>query len=157
MGQCVSYNSYNANSVVYNIMIVSITGPKGGKLDIEFQAYALMLIRNFTKQLNIHRLKIHLQVNVHKGIYVDKAKTCEGLCEALDDRNFVIDVALYSNWVSTLAHELVHVKQFARHELNESLTHWKNKNYSKTEYWDQPWEKEARKLQRKLVQTFEDE
>lgn len=140
-----------------NHMTVSFSGPRGGKLDYGLQAYALQAINSFTKQLKIDRLKTAVQVNFHHSVFVDSKKTCEGLCESLDKRSFVIDVALYGNWLGTLAHELVHVKQFVRGELNESLTHWKNKNYSKAEYWDQPWEKEARRLQTKLVEVFMEE
>jgi len=49
----------------------------------------------------------------------------------------------------------VHVKQFARNELNSGLTVWKGKDHTDTEYWDQPWEKEARRLQNKMVVQFE--
>jgi hypothetical protein len=50
---------------------------------------------------------------------------------------------------------MVHVKQFAKDELDPALTRWKSKDHSRTEYWDQPWEKEARRLQAKLVANFE--
>lgn len=48
--------------------------------------------------------------------------------------------------MSTLAHELVHVKQFARKELTENLQYWKGNDHSDTDYWDQPWEKEGSKV-----------
>ena len=138
-------------------MIVCFEGPKGGKLDYGLQAYALNAIQSFAKQLNIHRLKTNITVRFHHQLFVDHSKTCVGLCEADDKRNFIIDVALYSNWLATLAHEMVHVKQFARGELNESLTRWKNKDCSDTEYWDQPWEVEARDLQYDMVIKFENQ
>jgi len=54
-----------------------------------------------------------------------------------------------------LAHEMVHVKQFALDELDASLTRWKSNKYCENmEYWDQPWEKEARKLEMKLLENF---
>lgn len=44
----------------------------------------------------------------------------------------------------TLAHEMVHVKQFAMGELEENMNVWKGKRFSgKTDYWDTPWEIEA--------------
>ena len=137
-----------------NHMTVTFSGPRGGKIDSGLQAHATLAIRSFTKQLGIDRLKTMVEVKFHQNLYVDRKKTCEGLCESLDKRSFVIDVALYGNWLATLAHELVHVKQFVRGELNESLTRWKNKNYANTDYWDQPWEKEARRLQCKMVEVF---
>jgi hypothetical protein len=47
---------------------------------------------------------------------------------------------------------MVHVKQYAKGELKERYKYghkqlWKGKDHSDTDYWDQPWEKEAYKLQ----------
>ena len=136
-------------------MVVIFQGPRGGRLDEGLEAYATLAIKSFAQQLNIHRLKTFIQVNFHHRVCVDQEKTAEGLCETIDKRHFVIDVALYGNWVSTLAHEMVHVKQFARGELDCSLQYWKGRNHSNTDYWDQPWEKDARRLQHKLVQEFD--
>ena len=52
-------------------------------------------------------------VRLHNKIHVGEFGT-EGLCESLDDRNFVIDVALFGNGLSRLAHEMLNVRQFAR-------------------------------------------
>mgnify|MGYP003673450864 FL=1 len=52
---------------------------------------------------------------------------------------------------------MVHVKQFARDELSANLRRWKTRDHTNTEYWDQPWEKEARRLQSRLVAKFEEE
>ena len=80
----------------------------------------------------------------------------QALCESLDQRSFIVDICMYSNWVVNLAHEMVHVKQFARGELDSGLTSWKSNKYcANIEYWDQPWEKEARRLQFKLAEEFE--
>lgn len=137
-------------------MMVIFGGPRGGQLDIGLKAYASLAIKHFAKELNISRLKTNIEVRFHHKLYVDNSH-CEGLCESVDQRNFIIDVALYGNWLSTLAHELVHVKQFCRGELNPTLSRWKTKDYTNADYWDQPWEKEARRLQTKLVASFEKE
>ena len=136
-------------------MMVDMTGPRGGKLDTGLQAYALTAISSFSKQLGISRLHINIGLRFHHKLFVDG--TAEGLCESLDKRNFYIDCCLYGNWLSTLAHEMVHVKQFAKGELSGNLSRWKTRDHSNTEYWDQPWEKEARRLQSKLVAKFEQE
>jgi len=138
-------------------MIICFEGPRGGKLDYGLQAYALQAINSFTKQLNIRRFKTEITVKFHHNIFVDLNKTCEGLCEAVDKRKFTIDVALYGNWLSTLAHEMVHIKQFLRGEINESLTSWKGKDCKDLEYRDQPWEIEARELQYDMVIKFENQ
>ena len=45
----------------------------------------------------------------------------------------------------TLAHEMFHIKQYVRGEINETLTMWKGKKVDtdKIPYLKQPWEKEA--------------
>ncbi len=134
-------------------MIVSMTGPRGGKIPMDLAGMALLATQNFAKQLKINRLKSHIEVRFHHKAFIDGA--AEGFCEAVDNRNFIIDVALYGNWMATLAHEMVHIKQFARNELNSGLTVWKGRDHTDTEYWDQPWEKEARRLQHKMVVQFE--
>jgi hypothetical protein len=134
---------------------IAIEGPKGGKLDLGLQAYATLAVRSFAKQLGISRLKTNIVVRMHSKIHIGEIGT-EGLCESLDNRNFVIDVALFGNWLSILAHEMVHVKQFARDEMDAGLTRWKSNHYAgNIDYWDQPWEKEARKLQHKMVAEFD--
>jgi hypothetical protein len=133
---------------------VTVVGPRGGNVDLGLTSYMMLAVYDFAKQLGISRLKTKITIKVHHNLFV--AKGTEGLCECVNDREFIINVALYGNWLSTLAHEMVHVKQFARKELNPSLTKWKSRsNVSDIDYWDQPWEKEARRLQHKLVLAFE--
>ena len=56
------------------------------------------------------------------------------------------------DFVSTIIHEMVHVKQFARDEMNGYDMRWKSKIISvETDYMDLPWEKEAYKLEEKLI------
>lgn len=47
--------------------------------------------------------------------------------------------------ISTLAHEFVHLKQFAIFELNDSMNNWKGTDIDteSTSYHDLPWEVEA--------------
>jgi hypothetical protein len=67
-------------------------------------------------------------------------------------REFIVD--LYSDLtmrslLETLAHEMVHIKQWATGEMRETknnfVTNFRSKkiNSEKTSYWDQPWEIEA--------------
>lgn len=64
--------------------------------------------------------------------------------------------------LTLVAHELVHVKQYVLKELrqvyveskNEFATFYKSKNVSNIEYWKQPYEKEAYRLQEKLVKEY---
>jgi len=140
-----------------HILDIAVTGPRGGQLSPGLTAYTVLAVKSFAKQLGISRLKSSILVRVHSGLTVDGGES-EGLCEALSTRHFVIDVALFGNWLRTLAHEMVHVKQFAKGELNSALTQWKSNKYcDNIKYWDQPWEKEARRLQHKLVLEFDKE
>ena len=135
-------------------MELHVTGPRDGKVDTGLEALVHVACKNFAKQLGISRLKTEIQVRMHHDLFV--AEGCEGLCEPVSNRLFILDVALYGNWLSTLAHEMVHVRQFARGELNSNMSQWKSNKYcDNIEYWDQPWEKEARRLQGKLVEEFE--
>ena len=61
--------------------------------------------------------------------------------------------------VQALCHEMVHVKQYARNEMNDGIVkgraRWKSK-YIKmdTNYWDLPWEKEAYRMEKKLADAI---
>ena len=50
----------------------------------------------------------------------------------------------------TLAHELIHARQFFSGQLSSDLTAWKDVDYSKADYEDQPWEIEAHKYEDQL-------
>jgi hypothetical protein len=75
---------------------------------------------------------------------------------AMEEDHYVIE--LYKDFdgtplLQTLAHEMVHVKQYATGELREKMRNgeadliWKNRRWSppegQHEYWDCPWEIEA--------------
>lgn len=136
-------------------MNIAVTGPHGGIVQPDLHANIVLAVKSFAKQLGIGRLKNNIVVQLHHKVFMKNDGT-QALCESLDQRNFVIDVCMYSNWVVNLAHEMVHVKQFARGELDSGLTSWKSNKYcANIEYWDQPWEKEARRLQFKLAEEFE--
>jgi len=55
-----------------------------------------------------------------------------------------------------LAHELVHAKQFLKGELHPTLHKWKKfkKDYAKTPYFKQPWEKEAYLMEDKIFKQY---
>jgi|TARA_Y100000385_G_scaffold289723_1_gene360097 hypothetical protein len=79
-----------------------------------------------------------------------------GYCNIIEsNRSFIIDInknVSLMDFVSTIIHEMVHVKQFARDEMNGYDMRWKSKIISvETDYMDLPWEKEAYKLEEKLI------
>ena len=58
--------------------------------------------------------------------------------------------------VQAVCHEMVHVKQYARNEMNDCIVNgrakWKTKFIAQdTNYWDLPWEKEAYRMEKKLA------
>lgn len=86
-----------------------------------------------------------------------------GCCYKLDDkgRQFKITIkkglSLF-DLISTICHEMVHLKQYARQELrwcDRSLNNmWKKSVYNDCPYDDQPWEKEAYRLEKRLAIEF---
>ena len=103
---------------------------------------------------------LDIEVNIKK---LDEAM---GYCmEGETNRVFNLEIkkgmSLY-DLVSTVCHEMVHGKQYAKGELRyrhkDGAQQWKAKIVSdKVEYMDLPWEKEAFKLERGLaLQCFEE-
>ena len=69
-------------------------------------------------------------------------------CETDDNRTFELEIDRTQplrQLLETVAHEMVHVKQYARRELNPNKEVWLGKTYNpkKVSYWDLPWEIEA--------------
>jgi hypothetical protein len=64
------------------------------------------------------------------------------------------------NQLTSLAHELVHVKQYSYGELticSEGITpQWNGMPFGETVYWDQPWEIEARGREHGLLVRYAD-
>ena len=58
--------------------------------------------------------------------------------------------------ISTIAHEMVHIRQYIEGELNEDMSYWKGKriNSDKMEYWTSPWELDAHGYEPGLVTKF---
>ncbi len=58
--------------------------------------------------------------------------------------------------LSTLAHEMVHVKQFVYNEMNEDLNKWKTKkiDYTLMDYYSLPWELEAHGYEVGMMSKF---
>ena len=86
-----------------------------------------------------------------------------GFCMMQDtNRKFEIELDKklgIKEMVQALCHEMVHVKQYARNEMNDGIVkgraRWKSK-YIKmdTNYWDLPWEKEAYRMEKKLADAI---
>ena len=83
----------------------------------------------------------------------------KGYNTAKQAREFIIEIHPgigVRNIFETLAHEMVHIKQYVNGELNDSLTNWRGKkvNSDNIEYWSQPWEIEALGKEAGLLTKF---
>lgn len=102
-------------------------------------------------------------------VYIDFQKNLEenegiiAYAMDLNDRCFEIgvDKELMTNhgireFASALCHEMVHVKQYLRGELKylRGKELWKGRDCTDMEYMEQPWEKEAYKMQDELALTI---
>ncbi len=119
-----------------------------------------------TVEWSIKKLGLSRMRSLNVNVILKKMPEGEfGLCmtdDVMDDiRNFNIEVnknISLKDFVSTIIHEMVHVKQFAREEMSVYGMRWKSKNISEnTDYMDLPWEKEAYRMEEKLVKLIWEE
>ena len=105
------------------------------------------------------RHKLDITVN-HRGLLREGV---HGWCTVADSdsrpREFEIEIHNKLNvddYTSTLLHELWHVYQHVRGDLKDkgSKRFWKGIDHSDTDYSDQPWETEAREMERKLYSCY---
>lgn len=74
-------------------------------------------------------------------------------------RIFIMEIAKEDNiktQIRTMAHEMVHMRQFVRGEINEELTKWKSRkvNSDVVPYRELPWEIEACRLGDKMYNEY---
>ena len=112
-----------------------------------------------------------------KNIYLDikltndlkKKEKAYGYCHIIDDslsrpREFMIELDAsmkysFDQILTWLAHEMVHLKQFVRGELcdyESGRVQWKSRTFGRVHYDDQPWEKEAYRLEGELYEMFKE-
>jgi hypothetical protein len=109
----------------------------------------------FIKKLMPRLRKIEIDIYIKK-----MTGDAVGYCMLTDsDRDYEIELANHldiRDLMVTLAHEMVHVKQYVRKEMDcESATRWKTNSVAEdTPYYDLPWEKEAYRMQVKLAKSY---
>ena len=118
-------------------------------------------INFFADCLFSHQLKRHLWVEVRQrrmnGVY--GYVFIESYNVSGKPRHFVIvmNSKMPSDLkIRTLAHEMIHIKQYVYNELNEEMTMWRGRkvNSEKIPYFNQPWEIEAWKKGDKIYEQF---
>ena len=93
--------------------------------------------------------KLMPKMNLDITVNLCKPTGAMGYClEADDKRTFELEIDKSQSLralLETVAHEMVHVKQYARRELNPNKEVWMGKTYNPKDvnYWDLPWEIEA--------------
>lgn len=102
---------------------------------------------------------INLKVKFNPNLDVHGFASVEDYNNSGKPREFLIEV---HSWIGakeilkTLAHEMVHVKQFAYMETNDSLTRWKGMKIDSenVDYYEHPWEIEAYGMDAGLFTKF---
>jgi hypothetical protein len=108
------------------------------------------------------QLNRHIFIDIKWRKYSDNE---HGFVSVLDynsknkPRSFLIEINRSdkkSEQLKTLAHELVHVKQYCYGELNEAMTFWRGEKIDSDRivYFEQPWEVEAETTAINLYQQF---
>lgn len=145
-------------------MILDINGSTVRKRELVAEAAYFFKDRLMPR---MKTLEIHINLNPH----YEKKTTDSGDCIWEDTnrypREFTINLDSHDDdWmVQTLAHEMVHVKQWARGEMMDcydcddgspTKTKWKSKyvNIKTIEYEDWPWEKEALRIEKRLYDEW---
>lgn len=132
-------------------MRIEIRG-KPDKVDLDeirdaVEWYAVKLMgRRLSKHINV-RILFKESLRHDRSIWAE----CDSKDRGPKQRNFTIRIDANSarnTTLITLAHEMVHVKQFARKELVElkynTLFRWYGELYGdEVHYYEQPWEIEA--------------
>lgn len=131
-------------------MIVSGKIPKKHRAALMYYAEQL-----FTPQKRRH---LYLTVKYRKNMDYLGLVTVEDYNVLGMPNDFVIEIHrnTEAEMLKTLAHEMVHVLQYARGELNETMTMWRGKyvNAEKLPYEEQPWEIEAESIGLNLYESF---
>ena len=108
-------------------------------------------IRNLMVALEIHRFTARELAIEFQSKLDDEA---QGLCMG-DTKSVYLTIATkgqsFMRQMQALAHEMVHARQFFRGQLtSEGGFAWKGRKADGYDYMNQPWEKEAYRLEREL-------
>lgn len=134
-----------------------------GKVNKRLEKYMRdMIVFSMTRMIPKNILR-NIIINVEVRQKVDNDN--DGYCEVEDcntsnkprEFNVVIRRDPSTRYMlMTLAHECVHIKQYALGELNENHTQWRGTrvNDEKINYWEHPWEIEAHGRERGLFVMY---
>ena len=109
----------------------------------------------FAKELGLSRSRFTLLIMTEKGMA--RREGMRGAVHKVGPKfiTMIIDSGLeFERLIITLAHEMVHVKQYARGQIKPSRsckTHYWMGQHIRKSYYDQPWEIEAYTKERVLA------
>lgn len=111
--------------------------------------YCENILQHFFKNKMKRTVEVVLKMNSHFSGYDvgycsgDRDSVTINLSRRIRDDEGKYHLRDVRGLYTTLAHELVHAKQFIRGELNSSGSSYRREDYSDTPYRSQPWEHEA--------------
>ena len=112
-------------------------------------------VRYYIKKLMPRKRSLIVDLKIHNLLKDDVA----GLCERVERNYFIIEThhrgTLYE-FLSYLAHEVIHLKQYATGELKtvNRKEMWKGEDHTDPPYTKQPWEIEAWGNQHSLAKDY---
>ena len=121
----------------------------------------------YGKSLLSEKLSTNITVRIKfndKSLGKNLYGVCDWHCDKQRPRNFIISIDPNLSERMTLivlAHEMVHVKQYAKGELKDlirtNMVKYLGEIYDdeKISYWFHPWEIEARNFEKKLYSDFQ--
>ena len=128
-------------------MLITVTGVR----DPKFESVVHKAAKFYASILLPKHISAHITVDIDFMGKLDR--DADGYCDVVGynirkkPREFEIQIRRNKSkryMMMTLAHEFVHLKQYAMGELDDNMSVWKGKKVrSNVDYWDSPWEIEA--------------
>lgn len=130
--------------------------------DRDFKPYVVRAVQFYGQYLipsNRLRRNINVTVKFDKKLDVWAFASIEHYNASHRPRDFLIEIHPWigaPDILKTLAHEMVHIKQFVMCETNETLSKWKGRpiDTESLDYYMQPWEMEAYSIETGLWVKF---
>lgn len=145
-------------------MKTQVFGPNFGKPYSESVAQKIEgAIQVMTHKLGIAHLPINFEILLGRTINRYDGD-CRGWAHAHKANKkwtatiFVMREKKFDNMLSTLAHELIHIKQFVKDGLDLDTGNFKGKKWAarknQSVYYDSPWEREAYSNETALLEYY---
>jgi predicted SprT family Zn-dependent metalloprotease len=118
------------------------------------QAFVSSMVRLYEQELRLQQSKYKLEIHFRKGL---KQEGMRGCVTKIGPKYLVmlLDSSLKDDiLIETVAHEMVHVKQYAKGQIQSITGRKTNKwlgKHVKAKYYDRPWEIEAMSREKLLA------